>query len=206
MEGHQYRTPSGAIYPSVTTILGATTRDDGLERWRYTVGQDVADYITQEAATIGTQAHRMNEDFLNGKEFGDVRLLARAHHENFRPHLDRIDAIYGTELPLYSDTMMVAGTADCIAEYDGTLSVIDYKTKRVPQQDDWVLDYHRQAAAYCMMFKERTGITIKQCVILVSSERDTMQVFISDPYEHAVGFLMRLAEYDRTIRVPIRAV
>lgn len=203
-KGHRYRTPDGSIYKSVTTVLGATKpadEVDDLDRWRVMVGEDVADYIMHEASAIGTQAHRLNEDYLNGKAPEPARLLARAHHENFRPHLDRMDRIYGTELPLYSKDMKVAGTADCIAEYDGVLSVIDYKTKRMQQQPDWVTDYYLQATAYCMMFKEMTGIAIKQCVILVSSERDTIQEFLADPHDHAADFLLRLKEHERMERM-----
>ena len=205
VRGHRYRTPAGMVYPSVTTILGATKPADavdGLEMWRASVGADVADYILREAAIIGTQAHRLNEDYLRRRKSGKARLLAKAHHENLRPCLDHIGMICGTELPLYSDMMEVAGTADCIGEYDGVPSVIDYKTKRVPQQPDWITDYWLQTAAYCMMFRELTGIEIRQCVILVSSEQDTVQEFVADPRDHAAAFLLRLAKYDRMARQP----
>ena len=203
VEGHRYRTPAGAVYPSVTTVLGATkTVDavDGMEAWRARVGGDVADYITQEAAETGSQAHALNEAYVTGQEYDGARLLARAHHQNFIPYLNRMGRIYGAELPLYSDMMRVAGTADCIAEYDGHVSIIDYKTKRVPQQPDWISDYHIQTAAYSMMFTVLTGIRIERCVILVSSEQDTTQEFLSDPRDHAAEFLLRLAEYDRKYR------
>lgn len=202
--GHRYLTPDGGIYPSVTTILGATKTVDeegGLAAWRARVGEQVADYVTREAAEIGTEAHQMNEDYLNRVPARPVkRLLARAHHENFRPHLDRITNIHGTEVPLHSDMLCIAGTADCIAEYDGVPSIIDYKTKRAPQQPDWINAYHAQAAAYAIMYRELTGIEIRQGVILVSSERDTMQVFRSDPRDHALEFLKRLTIYDRNSR------
>lgn len=201
--GHRYLTPDGMEYPSVTTILGFTKSVEAageLAKWRASVGEDVADYITREAAIVGTQAHQLNENYLDMMESGEARLLARAHHENFKPCLDKIDNIRGNEIPLYSDTLELAGTTDCIAEYDGVLSVIDYKTKRSPQQPDWLLDYYQQTAAYCLMFKEHTGITVKQCVILVSSEKGTMQEFLSNPFNHVSGFLERLARYDREAR------
>ena len=202
-DGHKYRTPDGRTYPSVTTILKDTKpfyQAGELAKWESDMGQDVADYIMRTSATIGTQAHQLNENYLNMVEGGEAMLLARAHHENFKPHLDRIDNIYGNELSMFSDRMRIAGTADCIAEYDGVLSVIDYKTKRSAQQSDWLLDYYQQTAAYCMMFTEHTNITIKQCVVLVSSEADTIQAFFSDPSEHAYGFLERLAAYDGKFR------
>ena len=189
-EDHRYLTPAGAVYPSVTTVLNSTKPADavdGLERWRARVGEGGAAYIAGAAC----EPARL--------------LLSRAHHENFRPYLDRIDQIYGTEVPLYSDMLEIAGTADCIAEYDGTLSVIDYKTKRMTQQPDWVTDYYLQTAAYCMIFTEMTNITIKQCVILISSERDTTQEFFADPREHAGAFLLRLQEYDRLARLRVVA-
>ena len=206
VEGHQYMTPAGATYPSVTTVLGATKpvdAVDGMESWRARIGNDVADYITKEAAETGSQAHALNESYINGEKYGRARLLAKAHHRNFIPYLNRMGKIYGVELPLYSDTMRVAGTADCIAEYDGIPSIIDYKTKRIPQQRNWIDDYMLQTAAYSMMFTTLSGIMIRQCVILVSSERDTMQEFVSDPRDHAAGFLLRLAQYDRTARTQV---
>lgn len=198
VSGHRYRTPDGAVYPSVTTILQATKHPvdgDELEAWRHRVGQDVADYVLREAAEVGTQTHRLNEDYVMRRRSDKARLLARAHHENFKPYLDRMEA-YGVEVPLYSDGMRIAGTADCIAKYDGTLSVIDYKTKRSPQREEWIADYYMQAAAYAMMFYGLTGIEIRQGVILVSSEQDTMQEFVTDLRKHADAFAGRLAAYD----------
>ena len=67
--------------------------------------------------------------------------------------------------------MKLAGTSDCIATYDGELSIIDYKTKRSNQREEWMTDHFIQGTAYAQMFKELTGIQVKQVVILVSSEK-----------------------------------
>ena len=82
---------------------------------------------------------------------------------------------------MHSDNMLLAGTADCIAEYNGILSVIDYKTKRSDQKEEWLTDYFIQCTAYAIMFKELTGIEVNQIVILVSSEKNTRAEFIKDP-------------------------
>ena len=181
------------------TILNRTRTEEekaGLEEWRRRVGTGVADYIMHEAAQIGRETHQLNEDYLNNIESdGKFRLLSRAHHENFLPYLHRINYIRGTELILYSDVMRLAGTADCIAEYDGILSVIDYKTKRSSQEIEWIRDYLLQAAAYGMMYEELTGIPIHQCVILVSSEQDTMQEFRAGTRDNREEFLRRLKAY-----------
>lgn len=196
IEGHKYRTPGGNVYPSVTTILSKTRNTESIRQWRDTVGHSVADYILQQAGIIGTETHQLNEDYLRGRPPYTTKLLARAHHENFIPYLNKITNILGTELPLYSDMLGVAGTADCIAAYDGTLSIIDYKTKRTAQQPDWITDYYIQTAAYGIMLEELAGITIRQGVILVSSEQDTIQEFILDVMPYRVQFLERLEQYN----------
>ena len=101
-EGHLYVMPAGATYPSVTTILDATKPVDavtGMDAWRAWVGDDVADHITREAAETGSQAHTLNEAYVTGQEYAGAGLLARAHHENFVPYMDRIGTIYGAECP-----------------------------------------------------------------------------------------------------------
>ncbi len=199
IEGHKYRTPGGNIYPSVTTILSKTRNTESIRQWRDDIGHSVADYILQQAGIIGTETHQLNEDYLCGRPQYTSKLLARAHHENFKPYLNKITNILGTELPLYSDMLGVAGTADCIAAYDGTLSIIDYKTKRTAQQPDWITDYYIQTTAYGIMLEELAGITIRQGVILVSSEQDTIQEFILDVTPYRVQFLARLEQYNRNL-------
>ncbi|MDE0267005.1 MAG: PD-(D/E)XK nuclease family protein [Thaumarchaeota archaeon] len=196
---HRYVTPEGQTYGSVTTVLGGTKPEEDamhLEEWRRSVGYAVADYITREAATVGTQAHLLNEYYLRGMTPDEsdepFRLMARAHHENFLPHLDRIDNIRGTELVLHSDRLRLAGTSDCIGEYDGVPSIIDYKTKRAPQEPERMHDYYLQAAAYAMMYEGLSGIAVEQAVIMVSSEKDTMQVFTARTRDFMDEFLERL--------------
>ena len=97
---------------------------------------------------------------------------------NFRPLLDRIDNIHGQEIALYSDHLRLAGRVDCIAEYEGKLSIIDFKTSAKPKRKDWIGSYFAQAAAYAVMYEERTGIPIDQSVIMVAVEGDDPQVFV----------------------------
>ena len=198
-EGHRYVTPEGLTYASVTTVLGGTKPEGDvlqLEKWRESVGLEVAAHITREAAAIGTQAHQLNEYYLNGmvpdESDEPFRMMSRAHHEKFLPHLDRIDNIRGTEMVLHSDTLRLAGTSDCIAEYDGVLSIIDYKTKRAPQKAEWMHDYYLQAAAYALMYRELSGVGVRQAVIMASSEMDTMQVFTASTTDFMEEFLERL--------------
>ncbi len=196
-DGHYYQTPSGAIYPSITTILQKTQtleKQQSLQNWRE---QEIAsDYITQEASIVGSETHKLIENYLNGEEiFEEFRLLSEAHFNNLLPFVNKINDIHGIELRLYSDKMKLAGTSDCIAKYDGTLSVIDYKTKRSNQKEEWLTDYFIQATSYGIMFKELTGIKVEKIVILVSSEKNTRMEFIKNPDDYLDLLEQRIDKY-----------
>ena len=196
-DGHYYQTPSGEVYPSITTILHQTMsleKKEGLENWKE---QEIAaDYITQEAAIIGTETHKLIENHINEvKQTDEVRLLSVAHFNNLIPFLQKINDVHGTELRLYSNKMKLAGTSDCIANYDGELSIIDYKTKRSNQKEEWMTDHFIQGTAYSEMFKELTGIEIKQVVILVSSEKNSRMEFVKKTDDYKDLLTQRLNQY-----------
>ena len=194
---HFYQTPMGEIYPSITTILHETMsveKKEGLQNWK---DQEIAaDYITQEAATIGTETHQLIENYINdARQADEVRLLSVAHFNNLIPFLQKINDVHGTELRLYSKAMKLAGTSDCIAKYDGELSIIDYKTKRSNQKEEWMTDHFIQGTAYAQMFKELTGIEIKKVVILVSSEKNSRMEFVKDAADYKELLTQRLNQY-----------
>ena len=194
---HFYQTPTGEIYPSITTILHETMsmeKKESLQNWK---DQEIAaDYITQEAAIIGTETHKLIENYINEiRQTEDIRLLSVAHFNNLIPFLQKINAVHGTELRLYSNTMKLAGTSDCIATYDGELSIIDYKTKRSNQREEWMTDHFIQGTAYAQMFKELTGIEVKQIVILVSSEKNSRMEFVKNTEDYKDLLTQRLNQY-----------
>ena len=194
---HYYQTPKGDIFPSITTILQKTMsaeKQQSLQNWEE---QEIAaEYITQESAMIGTQTHKLIENYLNGiTQNEEVRLLSVAHFNNLIPFLQKINDIHGTELKLYSETMKLAGMSDCIAKYDGELSIIDYKTKRSNQREEWMTDHFIQGTAYSEMFKELSGIEVKQVVILVSSEKNTRMEFVKRTDEYKDLLTQRLNQF-----------
>jgi len=196
-DAHYYQTPSGMIYPSITTMLQQTqTREkqQSLQNWRE---QEIAsDYIMQQAAVIGSETHKLIESYLNGEDvLESFRLLSEAHFNNLLPFVNKINDIHGIELRLYSDKMKLAGTTDCIAKYDGKLSIIDYKTKRSNQREEWLTDHFIQATSYGVMFEELTGIKVEQVVILVSSEKNTRMEFMKNPDEYLNLLEQRLGQY-----------
>jgi genome maintenance exonuclease 1 len=195
--GHYYQTPSGVVYPSITTMLQKTQSQEkqkSLQNWRE---QEIAaDYITQQAAVVGSETHKLIENYLNGEEILEKsRLLSEAHFNNLLPFVDKINDIHGIELRLYSDKMKLAGTSDCIANYDGKLSIIDYKTKRSNQREEWLTDHFIQATSYGVMFKELTGIKVEQVVILVSSEKNTRMEFMKNPDDYLDLLERRIAQF-----------
>ena len=93
---------------------------------------------------------------------------------------------------MYSDILRVAGTTDCIADYNGKLSIIDFKTSKKIKKEEWVEDYYIQTFAYALMFEELTGIAIEQVVILIAcTEEFDVQVF-KKPYSEMVHYIEAL--------------
>ena len=182
-----YETPEGNKYPSITTVLSVRNKK-GLFEWRKRVGEDVANYVARKAANRGTSVHHMCEDYINN-DFDEEK-----HKKKFLPYvlfnqlresvLQKIDNIYAQECGLYSDKYKVAGRVDCIAEYDGKLSIIDFKTSSKERSDDWNESYYIQASAYAEMFEERTGIEINQVAILVVTEDGVVQEFVKNKTEY----------------------
>lgn len=182
-----YETPEGNKYPSITTVLSVRNKK-GLFEWRKRVGEDVANYVARKAANRGTAVHHMCEDYLNN-DFDEEK-----HKKKFLPYvlfnqlkesvLQKIDNIYAQECGLYSDKYKVAGRVDCIAEYDGKLSIIDFKTSSKERSDAWNESYYIQASAYAEMFEERTGIAIDQICILVVTEDGIVQEFVKNKAEY----------------------
>ena len=182
-----YETPEGNFYPSITTVL-STRNKEGLFKWRERVGNDVANYVARKAATRGTHVHHMCEDYINN-DFDEEK-----HKKKFLPYtlftqlrdsaLQKIDNVYAQECGLYSDKYMVAGRVDCIADYDGIPSIIDFKTSTSERKDSYNENYYIQASAYAEMFEERTGIAINQIAILVITEDGVVQEFIKDKLEY----------------------
>ena len=192
-----YLTPEGGIFPSITTVL-SVRKKEGLSEWRKRVGDDVANYISRTAAHRGTKVHQMVEDFLNNQEVekDNRAFLPFCLFQQLKPHLEaNINNIYAQECGLWSDKYQVAGRVDCIAEYNGVPSIIDFKTSRSERNDDWNLDYYIQASAYAEMFEERTGTPIEQIVILVVTEDGQVQEFIKKKHDYLPLLVETIEEF-----------
>jgi genome maintenance exonuclease 1 len=190
-----YETPSGRAYPSVTTVTGLHKKKAIME-WRKAVGEQAANEISRKAANRGTRIHGLCEKYLSNNEV-DPGYFDKDMWDSFKGQLDCINNVYALEAQLYSDHLEVAGTVDCIAEYNGRLSVIDFKTSRRQKQRDDIHDYFMQCSAYAVAFEERTGIPIPQIAILMAVEDEEPLIFIEKRDTWIEGFKNLREEYRR---------
>lgn len=201
--GRFYVTPEGARYPSITTILGAGEKP-WLQEWRASLGEEIADKEMKRAADRGTAVHAMIEKML----LNDPAPTAghhSAHIADFnmlRFKLRKINNILTQESALWSDTLRVAGRVDCIGEYDGKLSIIDFKTSTNNKGSHQIQDYYLQTTAYALMFQERYNIQIDNIVILMSVERGAVPLEFHQPIEPYIEPLIhRINTYHKTYGV-----
>ena len=192
-----YVTPSGELYPSITTVLSELNKA-AISAWRKRVGETEANKISGKASRRGTRLHSVcekyiqnKEKFLNGETPHIVELF-----KTIEPILERVDNIQGVELALYSDHFGIAGRTDCIAEFDGTLSVIDYKTSNKIKKKEWCESYFAQCSFYANAYRERTGIRVPQVVIIIAVENEQPQLFVEkrDDWTHLIWEAKKLYE------------
>ena len=171
-------------YPSITTVLGCTADKSHLTEWKKRVGEKEANRISNNSAKRGTNLHTMCEDYLNNRTLSCKMPDALEMFYSLKPILNRINNIHCQEATLYSDKLQIAGTVDCIAEFDNVLSVIDFKNSRKDKKEEWIYDYFLQETFYALAYQEITEYKIKQIVTIVAVEDSKPQVFIKEirPY------------------------
>lgn len=184
-----YQTPEGRLYPSVTTVLAEHTKK-GIQEWRARVGDEEANKVSRQAANWGTRFHTITEKYLqNNLSGGDLSLWDYEMFKVANPVLDRIDNIRAQEVALWSHHLRLAGRVDCVAEFDGKLNIIDFKTARREKEVEHIQHYFMQATAYAIMFEERTGIPVNRLTILIAVSDGFMQVFQSKRDHHVEQLL-----------------
>lgn len=198
-----YNTPTGAKYPSVTTVLAEKNKKVILD-WRQRIGADQANQISRRAAGRGTGLHRAVERYLNNDApFAPELTVNPLQFEMFRqlmPLLDRIDNIHCQETAMFSHHLRLAGTVDCIAEFDGKLSVIDFKTSTKPKKAEWISTYFMQCAAYAIMYEELTQIPIVNLAVLIAVEEDAPpQLFVEHRDRWATELLQWRNNYENLL-------
>jgi len=195
-KGRVYRVPGGELYPSITTVLSAYNKQAIME-WRQRVGEEKANEISRKAAGRGTKLHNTVEKYLLN-EMTDMKLQTmmpdiKEMFFDMRKIIDEnIGDIYGIEQPLYSHKLKLAGRCDCIAEWNGELAIVDWKTASRTKDKDHIQNYFMQATAYAEMFEEITGKAIETIVVAISVQSESPQLFV----EKKSKYLLPLNEYN----------
>jgi len=193
-----YISPSGKKLPSVTTVLGHFKKKQ-ISEWRARVGDEQANLISTRAATRGTKFHNMMEKYLlnDNTLFEDIMPDMKQAFHDVKDAIDKIDNIHYIEGQMFSERLGLAGRTDCIGEYDGVLSIIDFKTSLKPKKKEWIENYFEQGTAYAMMYEELVGNPIDNIVIIVSTDDGSqpLQVFQENKYDYMQSLLEKIHIY-----------
>jgi len=188
VDGFRFYGINGKNYPSVTSVLSIRKKKE-LQDWRNKIGENVANWEMGRAARRGKATHTLIEQYIKNETPSIRDVLPLGLFKLIKPYVDQINNIHCLETVMFSDRLTIAGQVDCIAEYNGKLSVIDFKTANKERQESWIENYFLQTCAYSMMYEEHFGTKIEQLVILIAAEDGTMVPFIKDraEYEDKLG-------------------
>tara|TARA_Y100000739_G_scaffold155291_1_gene133998 strand:- start:665 stop:1336 length:672 start_codon:yes stop_codon:yes gene_type:complete len=188
-----YDVPGNSKLVSITSITSWINREI-FRSWRARVGNEQADKVTKAATSRGTDMHTLTEYYLKNEELPEVQPLSEYLFKQSKPQLDLINNIHAIEKSMYSLQLGIAGTVDCIAEYNGELAIIDFKSSKKPKPRKWIDHYFVQCAAYACMLYELTNIPVKKFVILMSCENGECVVY--EEYNKK-KYIKLLSEYIR---------
>jgi len=202
-DGKRYYTlPDGTRLPSVTTVLGAQKKES-IMAWRKKVGEEEANRVSKKATSRGTDVHTLCEKYLNNESklslMEGIRPDAFEMFVSLKPLLNRINNIWYQEQALWSKKLELAGRVDCIAEFDGVLSIIDFKTSKKIKTKNMIEDYYWQECAYALMLEEMIGEPVHQLVTIMAVEDEQPLLFIEKTEDHIEGLVKAIKFYKETI-------
>ena len=190
-DGKRHYSTPGGDFPSVTTVVGHKKQKFFAE-WRQKNPEE-----SRRVTSRGTKFHSIIEKYLKNEPI-DLEEMFPNFKTLFlllKPEIDKIDNIRAIETPLWSKTLGLAGRTDCIAEYDGKLSIIDFKASTKEKRKQDIDNYFTQATAYALMFQERTGIIVENFAIMIACEDGLRQVFQGKPINYVKELKNIITEY-----------
>jgi genome maintenance exonuclease 1 len=196
-DGKRYYTlDDGTRLPSVTTVIGLQKKAAIFE-WRKRVGEEEANRISKQATSRGTNVHTICENYLNNKVdyMKGIMPDALEYFLSIKPYLNKINNIHYQEAALWSKQLGMAGRVDCIAEYEGELSVIDFKTSSKIKAREDILDYFWQTTAYSLMYEELVGSPINNLVIIMAVKDSEPLIFKEKTSDHIDGLAEAIHYY-----------
>jgi genome maintenance exonuclease 1 len=196
-QGRRYKTPGGLL-PSVTTVTGWKKRAF-FAKWRRENPEE-----SKRVLSRGTKLHSLIETYIRN-DLTEAALSLSQQTQSatsevdlftaMQADIDRIGKVFAIEVPLWSNTVGLAGRTDCIGEFDGVPSVIDFKSSNYPKSEDSIQDYFMQATAYSLMWQDRTGHRLRNIAILIGVEDGGCQVFTADPMEYVEQLVETIRQY-----------
>tara|TARA_A100001234_G_scaffold164853_1_gene146106 strand:- start:1099 stop:1770 length:672 start_codon:yes stop_codon:yes gene_type:complete len=195
--GRVYTDPNNNTYPSITTVLSILS-EDAIKAWRASVGEEEANRISKTASNRGTAVHDLLERYVNNESDFDKEVEPHIMQSFYdvKPVLDKcLTKVYAQEAGLYSERLGVAGRVDCVGEWNGIDSIIDYKTSKKLKKKEWIDSYFMQSTAYAIMWEERTGIPINQIVVVIAVDNEEPQIFIEKRENWTEKLIQTIAEY-----------
>ena len=194
VDGFRFYDIDGKAYPSITTVLGIQKKAQ-LQEWRDKIGENVANWEMGRAARRGKATHLLIEQYIKGLTPSERGVLPLGLFRLIKPYVDQIDNIHCLETIMYSKKLTIAGQVDCIAEYNGKLSVIDFKTANKERQESWIENYFMQTTAYAQMYEEIFCKKIEQIVILLASEDGSTQSFIKETKDYMTPLMKSIDDF-----------
>ena len=174
---------NGTNYRSVTSILGVRKKVE-LQQWRDKIGENVANWEMGRAARRGTATHNLIENYIKGEPLEEKSVLPLGLFKLMKPYIDQINNIHCLETVLYTSKYRLAGQVDCIAEYNGKLSVIDFKTANKERKEEWIDNYFLQCTAYGLMYEELFKKEIDQIVVIIGGEDGSIATYIKEKKDY----------------------
>lgn len=201
-EGRFYVTPSGAQYPSITTVLSAmqsAEKKQVLADWKARVGEAEANKVSRQATSRGTGMHTICENYTLNKPmpYRGQMPTAIEMFKKIQSVLDeRVGTIYANEIALFSDKLKAAGRSDLVAQFDGIRSIVDFKTSRAEKKEAWITDYFLQSTAYAIMLEEMySNLKVPQIAIVIAVEEGHNQVFVKRTAEYREQVYQIFSQY-----------
>jgi genome maintenance exonuclease 1 len=187
-----YNLPNGNWVPSITSVTSFYNKDVFV-KWRQRVGLEEANRITKRATARGTDFHQVCQDYLENKEldWNNYQPMTKIMFIHAKPYLDKINNIHAIERTLYSEYFGLAGRVDCIAEYEGELAVIDFKTSDKIKPEEWIENYFVQEMFYASAYYELTKIAPVKLITLMVTPSGEVKVFDKRNKEDYIKLLVR---------------
>jgi len=191
-----YEDSEGTFYQSTTSWIDERWDKTHIKKWKERIGEAEADRIRDRAADRGSTLHTTLEAYIRNEPVDPLKMdyLNRSLFVKIKPLVDRIDNIRLIETPLYSKRLGIAGRPDCIANYDGSLAVIDFKTSIKLKRKKWIVNYFLQTACYANMFYELYGEMPRKSVLIIAVEQSNIPQLQIESMDLCVRMLDKFRE------------